>query len=100
MKDVNKRLGLDQPARYRIKVRGRLDERWSDWFNGMTIASERGITTLTGAVDQAALHGILSKIRNLNLTLISVTPIESEKDSSHLQQGGERNGKTLENGVA
>jgi hypothetical protein len=101
MKDVNKRLGLDRPARYRIKVRGRLDERWSDWFNGMTITSERGITTLTGAVvDQSALHGILAKIRNLNLTLISVTRIESEKDDSHLLEGGERNGKTLENGLA
>ena len=89
MKDVNKRLGLDPPARYRIKVRGRLDERWSDWFNGMTITSERDITTLTGAVDQAKLRGIVSKIWDLNLTVISVTQIELEKDESHLQKGGE-----------
>jgi hypothetical protein len=100
MKDVNKRRGSDLPARYRIKVRGRLDERWSDWFNGMTITPERGITTLTGAVDQAKLRGILSKIWDLNLTVVSVTQMESEKDSSHLHEGGERNGKTLENGVA
>jgi hypothetical protein len=99
MKDVNKRLGLDQPARYRIKVRGRLDQRWADWFNGMTITSEKGITTLAGAVDQAALHGILSKIRNLNLTLISVTPIESEKES-HINGKEVNDGKTLENGMA
>ena len=77
MKDVNKRLGLDQPARYRIKVRGRLDEKWSDWFNGMTITSERDITTLTGAVDQAKLRGIVSKIWDLNLTVISVNRLES-----------------------
>jgi len=100
MKDVNKRRGSDLPAMYRIKVRGRLDERWSDWFNGMTITPERGITTLTGALDQAKLRGILSKIWDLNLTLISVTQMESEKDSSHVHEGGERNGKTLENGMA
>ena len=77
MKDVNKRRGSDLPARYRIKVRGRLDERWSDWFNGMTITPERGITTLTGAVDQAKLRGILSKIWDLNLTVISINRLES-----------------------
>ena len=100
MKDVNKRRGSDLPAMYRIKVRGRLDERWSDWFNGMTITPERGITTLTGALDQAKLRGILSKIWDLNLTVVSVTQMESEKDSSHVHEGGERNGKTLENGMA
>ncbi len=100
MKDVNKRCGSDLPAMYRIKVRGRLDERWSDWFNSMTITPERGITTLTGAVDQAKLRGILSKIWDLNLTVVSVTQMESEKDSSHVHEGGERNGKTLENGMA
>jgi hypothetical protein len=90
MKDVNKRLGLDQPARYRIKVRGRLDEKWSDWFNGMTITSERDITTLTGAVDQAKLRGIVSKIWDLNLTVISVTQIGSQKNDSHLLEGGKK----------
>ena len=70
-------------------MRGRLDERWSDWFNGMTITSERDITTLTGAVDQAKLRGIVSKIWDLNLTVISVTQIELERDESHLQKGGE-----------
>jgi len=65
---------------YRIKVQGKLDQRWSDWFNGMSITFESGITTLTGvAIDQARLRGILSKIWDLNLTLISVTQIELEK---------------------
>lgn len=90
MKDTNKRPGLDQPVRYQIKVQGRLNEKWSDWFNGMTITFESGITTLTGAVaDQARLRGTLSKIWDLSLTVISVTRIESEEDDSHLQEGGE-----------
>jgi hypothetical protein len=101
MKDANKHPGSDPLATYQIKVQEQLDEKWSDWFNGMTITLESDITTLTGAVaDQAKLRGILSKIWDLNLTVVSVTQMESEKDSSHLHEGGERNGKTLENGVA
>ena len=66
---------------YQIKLRGRLDASWSDWFDGMELTFEdeddgSPITTLTGAVvDQAALHGLLSRISDLNLTLISVTQI-------------------------
>ena len=82
MKNVNEPLGFDQAARYQIKVQGRLDEGWSDWFSGMTVTFENEgddapITTLTGAVtDQAALRGILPRIWDLNLTLISVNRIE------------------------
>jgi len=66
----------DEQHVYQIRVQGKLDERWSDWFNGMAITSERGVTKLTGAVmDQARLRGILSKIWDLNLTLISVNRI-------------------------
>jgi hypothetical protein len=66
---------------YQIKVKGVLDEKWSDWFNGLAITVESGITTLSGAIaDQPRLHGLLSKIRDLNLTLLSVTRIESEKE--------------------
>ena len=92
MKDANKRPGSEQPARYQIKVRGRLDEKWSDWFNGMTLTFESAsnsspITTLTGAVaDQAELRGMLSKIWDLNMTVISVTQVELDKDN--LQRGG------------
>ena len=58
---------------YQITVQGKLDESWSDWFDGMKITVEHDATTLTGhVVDQAALHGILNKIRDLNLALISV----------------------------
>jgi hypothetical protein len=75
---------IDGQTVYQIKVQGKLDERWADWFNGMTLVSESGITTLSGVVDQAKLRGILSRIWDLNLTVISVIQIESEKDDSHL----------------
>ena len=66
------------PACYQIKVKGRLGDQWSDWFEGMTIANEENVTTLTGeVVDQAALHGLLNRIRDIGLQLISVNRIES-----------------------
>jgi hypothetical protein len=69
------------PIVYQIKVQGRLDESWSGWFNSMAITFEGDTTTLTGAVvDQAALRGILSRLWDLNLALISVNPIESDSD--------------------
>jgi len=74
----------EQAAVYQIKVRGELDESWSDWFGGMAIACERThdgppLTTLTGTLaDQPALLGILVQIGNLNLTLISVARIEAD----------------------
>jgi len=81
MKRSNQGPGSDQ-ATYQIKVQGRLDEKWSDWFNGMDIALETAtdgspITILTGVVaDQPRLRGMLSKIWDLNLTLISVIRVE------------------------
>ena len=81
MEQFNQKPGLDQAAVYQIQVQGKLDESWSDWFSGMTITSESGITTLTGPVaDQSALRGILSKIWDLNLVLISVTRIEIDSE--------------------
>ena len=71
-------LGMGQPATYQITVQGRLDESWSDWFNGMSITVDcqkegQTITTLTGIVpDQAALHGLLNRIRDLSLPLLGV----------------------------
>jgi hypothetical protein len=75
-------MNMDLAEDYQIKVRGRLDARWSDWLSGMAITCEIGndglpVTAMTGAVaDQAALRGILCKLWDLNLVLISVTPVE------------------------
>ncbi len=63
------------PAHYRIKLKGHLDNKWSDWFEPMDICIQGRDTVLTGPVaDQAALHGLLIRIRDLNLTLLSVEP--------------------------
>jgi hypothetical protein len=71
---VKQHVDPDGPITYQIQVRGRVEEDWSDWLSGMTVAFEGGVTTLTGPVaDQAALRGILSRIWDLNLTVLSVT---------------------------
>jgi hypothetical protein len=64
---------------YQIRIKGHLDRRWTDWFEGLTITLEdNGETLLTGTVvDQAALHGLLRRVRDLGMPLLSV--IQSEK---------------------
>lgn len=68
---------------YQIVVKGHLDSEWSDWFDGLTITlSDNGETLLTGPiVDQTALHGVLIKIRDLGLPLLSLTRIETEREN-------------------
>ena len=63
------------PEFYEIKIKGRLDQRWSEWFSGLKMTHvEEDKTLLSGSLaDQAALHGLLERVRDLNLTLISVT---------------------------
>ena len=61
------------PARYEIRVEGALGEEWSGWFDGLQIAAEGTGTVISGLVpDQAALHGLLNRIRDLGLFLVSV----------------------------
>lgn len=61
---------------YEIRVAGRLSPQWADWFEGMTITSGDGETRLTGPVtDQAALFGLLKKVRDLGLSLLSVNQV-------------------------
>ncbi len=69
---------MDAPRVYEFRVEGHLADRWSDWFEGLTIRNDsNGETTLTGRLtDQAALFGVLTRIHDLNLILISVHRID------------------------
>ena len=68
----------DNPGRYEIRLQGHLDSRWTAWFDGLTLTHDsNGTTIIHGPVaDQAALHGLLQKVRDLGLPLISVTQVE------------------------
>jgi hypothetical protein len=68
----------DRPVVYQIRIKGQLDSQWRDWFGGLTITpEENGDTLMTGpVVDQAALHGLLKKVRDLGMPLVSVSPVE------------------------
>jgi hypothetical protein len=72
---------MDTPHVYEIRIEGHLADRWSDWFEGLSICNNpNGETSLTGLLpDQAALYGVLSKIHNLNLVLISVLRLVTKK---------------------
>jgi hypothetical protein len=69
---------LRQPMVYQIRIQGHLGSEWTDWFEGLTLTLEdNGETLLTGpVVDQAALHGLLRKVRDLGMPLISVIRVE------------------------
>jgi hypothetical protein len=71
-------MDADQPGVYEIRIRGHLGREWTDWFGGLSITLEvDGDTLLTGTVvDQAALHGLLRRVRDLGMPLISVTRVE------------------------
>ena len=79
---MNDASGLDQPTVYQIQVKGWLDGSWSDWFEGLALVPlATGDTLLTGpVVDQAALYGILWKLRDLNLSLVSLVFLENPLD--------------------
>lgn len=67
-------------GRFELRVKGHLDARWADWFDGLTLTQTRdGTTVIRGEVaDQAALHGLLQTLRDLGLPLISVTQLEAD----------------------
>jgi len=91
---INK--SFDKSEIYQIKIKGLLDEKWSDWFDGLTITSQNERETiLVGPVlDQGALHGLLAKIRDLGLTLISVEQIDKQDEKLSPQSTSEdRHGK-------
>lgn len=75
-----------KPGRYQIRINGHLAPRWASWFDGMTLTNDNDGTTLIDGhvVDQAALHGLLGKLRDIGLPLISVTQIPTHPNhSSH-----------------
>ena len=71
----------DEARTYEIRLKGHLDDKWADWFDGLTITrADNGETLLRGAVvDQAALHGVLRKVRDLGLPLVSVNQIDPKQ---------------------
>jgi hypothetical protein len=83
----NSKTDSSQPLVYQIRVEGHLGQQWMDWFDGLTITLEQdGDTLLTGPVtDQAALYGLLKKVRDLGLPLVSVNRVQyRENHQNHL----------------
>jgi hypothetical protein len=81
----NTNRALDEPVVYQIRIKGHLGAGWPEWFGGVTITlQDNGDTLLTGpVVDQAALHGLLKKVRDLGMPLLSVMRVEcGEADTS------------------
>lgn len=81
---LSSKAGAGRPMRYQIRLMGHLGYQWTDWFEGLTITlEENGDTLLTGSVvDQAALHGLLKKVRDLGMPLLSVVRIEPGQEKA------------------
>ncbi|MGW4771920.1 hypothetical protein ACWEO2_28255 [Nocardia sp. NPDC004278] len=72
--------GSGWPAHYEIRVDGVLDDRWADWFGGLQVNSEAAQTAIFGLIaDQPALHGVLTKVRDLGLCLVSVRRLSPDE---------------------
>jgi len=78
---MNERATADGAGRYEIRLKGHLDARWAAWFDGLTLTTcGDGTTVIRGLVaDQSALHGLLQRVRDLSLPLISVTRVPSDQ---------------------
>ena len=79
--------GQGRPVRYEIRVDGVLDDQWADWFSGLQIDTEGTHTVIFGLLpDQPALHGVLGKIRDLGLSLISVRRLDAGDEADRIPQ--------------
>lgn len=75
----------DRPTMYQIRLRGHLDPLWSDWFDGLTVTWHHGDTLLTGqVVDQAALHGLIRRTRDLGLPLLSINRVRGTEPDERI----------------
>ena len=83
--------GPRPPAHYEIRIEGVLGERWTGWFEGLKVSSEAGETIISGPVtDQPALHGVLVKVRDLGMGLISVRRLDPGEAGKTSQKGSHR----------
>ena len=78
--EINSEIDPGQPMVYQIRIKGHLGREWTDWFGGLTITlADNGETLLTGSVvDQAALHGLLKKVRDVAMPLVSVMRVKPD----------------------
>jgi hypothetical protein len=88
--EMNTETGRDGGV-YQIRLRGHLGRQWADWFEGLTVTlEENGETLLTGPLaDQAALHGVLRKVRDMGLPLLAVNALPSDQDAPPHTAGGD-----------
>jgi hypothetical protein len=84
VKNLNSDNDPGQPQVYQIRIKGHLGHQWTEWFEGLSITlTDNGETLLTGPlIDQAALHGVLKKVRDLALPLVSVSSVRPSQDES------------------
>ena len=76
-----------RPVRYEIRVDGVLDDQWADWFGGLQVNTEGTHTVIVGMLpDQPALHGVLAKVRDLGLSLISVRRLDAGDEADRIPQ--------------
>ena len=84
-----------RPMAYQIRITGQLGSRWADWFEGLTITLDGDDTLITGPIiDQAALHGLLKRVRDLGMCLVSVSPVEPGRPTLGTGRSGQLSSRT------
>ena len=90
--EINSESDPGQPLVYQIRIKGHLGREWTDWFGGLALTLEdNGETLLTGPViDQAALHGVLKKVRDVGMPLLSVIEVQFNENHRYQSKKGEK----------